>query len=144
MQVKCKFCKKQIQVSPYKVANRPNGIFCSRSCFGKSRTGSKNSNWKGGRLNYQGRSFIYAPEHSESRCFGGAYILEYRLIAEKKIGRKLRRNEIVHHLNGNTNDNRPENLEVLTQSEHARKHLQEEGRRCKKTGRILSAKEKLK
>lgn len=39
------------------------------------------------------------------------------------MGRKLESNEVVHHINGNTKDNRIENLEVMTRSEHAKLHL---------------------
>lgn len=46
----------------------------------------------------------------------------HRLIAEKKLGRKLIKGEIVHHIDGNKKNNNIDNLEVMTQSEHARKH----------------------
>ena len=48
---------------------------------------------------------------------------EHRLIMEGLLGRKLQRNEVVHHINGNTKDNRVENLQVMTLSEHSRLHF---------------------
>jgi len=44
---------------------------------------------------------------------------DYRKIVEKKIGRKLNSGEIVHHLDGNSTNNDPDNLFVCeNQSEH--------------------------
>ncbi|MEU5425120.1 HNH endonuclease signature motif containing protein [Streptomyces olivoreticuli] len=53
------------------------------------------------------------------------------LVAEKRLGRKLKANETVDHKNGNKNDNRPGNLRVMSRSKNTQ--LMHE-RRDKKKG----------
>lgn len=49
----------------------------------------------------------------------------HRVVAEQMIGRPLARDEVVHHKDGNRQNNRPENLQVMTRAEHTRLHRQE-------------------
>lgn len=60
--------------------------------------------WAGGYI------MLYAPHHPSAPATG--LILEHRLVMEQKIGRPLRRDENVHHINGVRDDNRPDNLEL--------------------------------
>ena len=46
----------------------------------------------------------------------------HRQVAEKMLGRKLRKGEIVHHKDGNLRNNDPSNLTVMTQSQHVKLH----------------------
>lgn len=48
----------------------------------------------------------------------GRGIDEHRKVMEQHLGRKLGRNEYVHHINENKRDNRIENLVVMTPQEH--------------------------
>ena len=86
------------------------------------RTGNKHPNWKGRTKSQQGYWLIKMPEHPNSDCRG--YITQSNLIMEKKIGRYLRRGEIVHHKNKIKTDDRIENLMLFSNgSEHQKYHL---------------------
>ncbi len=52
----------------------------------------------------------------------GVVMLEHRYIIEKKINRKLKDTERIHHLNGDKLDNRPENLVILSNRRHTAFH----------------------
>ena len=46
----------------------------------------------------------------------------HRWIMEQKLGRKLKRNEVVHHLDGDSKNNDIDNLSVMSLSDHSRSH----------------------
>lgn len=71
-------------------------------------------------------NYALVPEHPF--CTKNGYVLEHRIVVENNLGRLLNRNEVVHHKNEDKKDNRYENLEVLTSSEHATKHGLEQGK----------------
>lgn len=63
---------------------------------------------------------VYAPDHH--RAYKDGYVYEHVICAEKAIGRSLRDNEHVHHLNDCPLDNRPQNLLVLEKGQHTKIH----------------------
>lgn len=81
-----------------------------------------NPNWKGGRsVASNGYVLIrVGTEHHLADVRGYAY--EHRLVAEEKLGRRLRADEEVHHRDLNHSNNAPDNLEVLTKPDHAMEH----------------------
>jgi hypothetical protein len=53
---------------------------------------------------------------------GGKKTLYHRIVMEEFIGRKLNQDEVVHHKNGDTMDNRIENLELMQRIDHLKMH----------------------
>jgi hypothetical protein len=72
-------------------------------------------NWKDRRL------YIRLPQHPH--CNANGYVLLSRLVAENIVGRYLEPRERVHHRDGNSLNNAPENLSIFKgQKEHVQLH----------------------
>jgi hypothetical protein len=69
-----------------------------------------------------GYILVYCPEHPSADRSG--YVLEHRLVMEKALGRMLKTDEYVHHINGNKADNDIKNLALTNMSEHAKIHME--------------------
>jgi len=113
----CEICNKKHKTS------RKETRFCSNKCMGKSRRKYldipdclENSHKKIDKN--IGYVRIYAPMHKEANTWG--YVYEHRLVAEQMIERPLKKNEVVHHINGKRWDNRKENLQVMDKVEHSK------------------------
>src|SRR5689334_20321571 len=102
--VACHKCGKNILKRPSELAKNKR-TFCSQKCLNSfRRTGTLSGGYRMIRVN-------------------GEQCLEHRHVMEQHLGRALDKNEYVHHKNGDKLDNRIENLEVMSPSDHSTEAL---------------------
>lgn len=75
-------------------------------------SGKNNINWKGGiTINSSGYVLIRVHKnHHLANRNGYAYL--HRLVAEQKLGRRLMKNEVIHHIDRDKQNNEPENIRI--------------------------------
>lgn len=102
-------------------------LYCSKRCAGKNTpvvTGPDHPLWRGGKtVTAQGYiAYTNSPNNGEL-----AGVTVHRSVAQEVTGSKLGPKDHVHHKDGDKKNNDPENLVVLSASEHARYHAIKSG-----------------
>lgn len=96
----------------------PTLFDAARAVNRKVRYGAENCMWKGGRSVASNGYVLIRVGTTHHLADVRGYAYEHRIEAEKKIGRRLLAGEEVHHINGNKQDNRHENLDVMADHKH--------------------------
>lgn len=148
----CAYCKIPIYRKPSQIKRAVHGVTCSKECANKLKAiyysgkgnpqygliGDKNASFKGIEIlsNY-GYILEYVPNHPfpHDKNVKGTRVLQHRLIIERNadkfddkyfiiINNKkyLKLEYEVHHKNEIKTDNRLENLQIVTASEHRKIH----------------------
>lgn len=102
--------------------NRLAKSFCNAACYHRFKIGSGNPKWRGGKKLCDGYIYRYSPRPPQATKKG--YVAEHRLVMESIIGRFLLPTESVHYIDGNKENNSPENLMLMaSESEHRKLHV---------------------
>lgn len=103
----CKNCKIIFYISPSRKGKKK---FCSQKCYSLYQSYIKSPQVKNRGPRYK-RIYV-----------DGKRVLEHRYIMECYLNRHLKKNEHIHHINGNKHDNRIENLMIVSPSQHTKLH----------------------
>lgn len=113
----CPLCGSSEDIITYEYAK-----FCGycRTCM--YRKLRENAKYKTGRSLDKDGYVLVSGQWDHPRARKSSQVYEHILVMENHLGRYIRNDEEVHHINGNKADNRIKNLKVTTRSEHKREH----------------------
>lgn len=100
--------------------------YCSVICGNNAikKFGGEQNRWKGGKARIASGYVMILLSRNPRK-----YVFEHRHIMEQLLKRSLTTHEVVHHKNGIRDDNRLENLELMTRAQHCALH--EPNGRCR-------------
>ena len=101
----------------------------SESHKGKFKINSEYGGHK--KIRSDGYIKVYTPGHPYATKDG--YVMEHILVMESYLGRFISRDEVVHHINHIRDDNRIENLQLMSFKDHAGLHMKERWERKRRT-----------
>lgn len=140
---KCEYCGKEFYSYPYR---KTVAKYCSSECYHKAtiKTETRHCENCGALIvitsKHKNKRFCNNACASEYRrkslripttqkngykrvwFSDGSSELEHRYLMEKLLGRKLTKDEVVHHIDGDRSNNSIDNLMLMTRGEHSRLH----------------------